>query len=429
MPRTNHSITDIVERQLCSGCGVCAYVEPERFRMGDALDYGRRPYVLDAAPVETGEAAGICPGAGLEHSFDRRDPALVDELTDAWGPVRAVWEGYAADDEIRLAGSSGGAASALALYCIEKGGMAGVLHIAARQDVVYLNETVMSTTREQLLAATGSRYAPASPCDGLDLIEQAEAPCAFIGKPCDVAALQQARKLRPALDEKVGVTIGFFCAGAPSTRGTLELLKKVGVKNPDTITSLRYRGNGWPGVWRVCYSDDDGVEQSLEETYEASWDFLQRYRQWRCYLCPDHTGEFADIAVGDPWYREVQAGEPGKSLIVARTKRGAEIVRAAADAGYVTLESNDASLLPRSQPNLLGGRGSLWARFIALRMLGAATPRYSGFETFAYWRDNLSLIGKIRSFTGTVKRVFTKGLRGRVSIQFKMPNSHGDSEC
>ena len=87
MSRTIHSITDIVERQLCSGCGACAYMEPERFRMGDALDYGRRPYVLDGAPEETGEAAGICPGVGLEHSFDRRDPALFHELTDAWGPV------------------------------------------------------------------------------------------------------------------------------------------------------------------------------------------------------------------------------------------------------------------------------------------------------------------------------------------------------
>ena len=152
MSRTIQSITDIVERQLCSGCGACAYMEPERFRMRDALDYGRRPYVLDGAPVETGEAAGICPGVGLEHSFDRRDPALVHELTDAWGPVYAVWEGYAADDEIRRAGSSGGAASALALYCIEKGGMAGVLHTAARKDIAYLNETVMSTTREQRLA-------------------------------------------------------------------------------------------------------------------------------------------------------------------------------------------------------------------------------------------------------------------------------------
>src|SRR5262249_9053868 len=144
-------------------------------------------------------------------------------------------------------GSSGGATTALALYCIENGDMHGVLHIAARPDVPYLNHTVMSQTRAQLLAATGSRYAPASPCDGLQRIEDAPRPCVFVGKPCDVAAARRAAALRPKLQVNLGVAIASFCAGTPSTKGTLRMIERMGITDVSSVTSVRYRGMGWPG--------------------------------------------------------------------------------------------------------------------------------------------------------------------------------------
>ncbi|QDV27326.1 Coenzyme F420 hydrogenase/dehydrogenase, beta subunit C-terminal domain [Aureliella helgolandensis] len=410
------TIEEVCARQLCTGCGVCASVEPKRFRMADALEYGRRPFLVEQPAKESGLGLQCCPGASLEHTFDPSDPELEQELIAGWGPVYDVWEGFATDDAIRLAGSSGGAATALALYCIEQGGMSGVLHTGARQDAVHLNESVYSTSREELLDRTGSRYAPASPCDGLHFIEQAAGPSVFIGKPCDVAAVKRAQEVRPELSGKVGVTLAFFCAGTPSTQGTLELLKQVGVEDPQSIEGLRYRGNGWPGKWTVRWREPSGELRSSEMTYAESWGFLQKYRQWRCYICPDHTGEFADIAVGDPWYREVQPGEPGKSLIIARTPRGREIIQAAQRSGYLTLETRDATLLPRSQPNLLGTRGGLWARLKVLHVLGAAVPNLKGFETFPFWLRALGTSQKVQSFTGTIKRVFTKQLRRKASI-------------
>lgn len=413
-----NSIEDVVRRQLCSGCGACAYIEPGRYRMGDALEFGRRPFLRENPAMETRDALNACPGAGLAHPANMRaEEGVNPDLLDGWGPVYGVWEGFAADDDIRFAGSSGGAATALALYCIERQGMAGVLHTAARADMPYLNETVMSVSREQLLARTGSRYAPASPADGLDQIEQAQARCVFIGKPCDARAVQNARRLRPALDDKIGLVIAFFCAGTPSTKGVLDLLKANGVDDPASVGDLRYRGNGWPGLWSVRFTNRQGEEQTRQMTYAESWGFLQKYRQWRCYICPDHTGEFADVAVGDPWYREVQTGEPGKSLIVARTRRGLEIIEAAQAAGYLVLERNDANLLPRSQPNLLATRGALWARLKVLRLMGAAVPAYSGFSMFRFWLANLGLREKLQSFTGTAKRVFTKRLNQSVQVR------------
>lgn len=408
------SISDVVEGHLCTGCGACAYMEPARFRMVDSLEHGKRPFVFDNAPAETGEALKVCPGAALAHPESLADePGIIRELLADWGPVYGVWEGYAADPDIRHAGSSGGAATAFSLYCLEKEAMAGVLHTGARADVPYLNETVISRSRAELLARSGSRYSPASPAEALAQIESADAKCVFIGKPCDVAAVYNARRLHPELDAKLGLTIAFFCAGVPSTKGTLDLLERVGVVDSDKLSGLRFRGNGWPGLWTALYTDSSGEAQTQQLTYAESWGFLQRYRQWRCYICPDHTGEFADIAVGDPWYRKVESGEAGRSLIVARSKRGLEVIKAAAAAGFIVLEREDASLLPRSQPNLLITRGGLWGRLVILRLLGVAVPRFGGFNLFPLWLKGLSVKQKIRSFSGTAKRVFTKRLRHR----------------
>ncbi len=382
--------------------------------MVDAVDYGRRPYFAQREPRDprSAEAMKVCPGIELSHTFDRNDPALIRELLDGWGPIREVWEGYAADPEIRFVGSSGGVATALALYCLEHAGFYGVLHTRARRDAPYLNETVLSRTREELLAGAGSRYAPASPCDGLKRIEDAPGPCVFIGKPCDVAAVQKARRLRPSLDAKIGLTIAFFCAGTPSTRGTLEMLKRMGVDDPTKVTSLRYRGHGWPGEAVAQYGCDGSLRQS-RLSYEESWGLLTRFRQWRCAVCADHSGEFADIAVGDPWYRPIADGDPGRSLVLVRTPRGREIVHPATGASYLVLEKQEASLLPRSQCNLLRARGAVWGRLLLLWMSRIPKPRYKRLPMFRTWLIKLGVKDKLRSTIGTLLRMRRRRLGAR----------------
>lgn len=416
------TIAHVTSRHLCCGCGACASLHPDVIEMVDTLEDCRRPRQRDPLPVgvtlngQLVDALRVCPGVHLAHDEATIDSQSIDSLRDGWGPVLQLWEGHAGDPEIRFAGSSGGAATALALYCLEREGMHGVLHTAARDDVPYLNHTVMSRTRDELLSRTGSRYAPSSPCDSLGEIEQAAGPCVFIGKPCDVAAALKMRRLRPQLDANLGVTIAFFCAGTPSTKGTLDLLKKAGVDDPATVRSIRYRGKGWPGRWTVEFAGASGEVESRSMSYEQSWGFLQKYRQWRCYICPDHTGEFADIAVGDPWYRKVEPGEAGSSLILARTKLGRAIIEGAISAGYLIAHSVQPEILTRSQPNLLKSRGSLWGRLLALRVAGAGVPRFAGMPMFRFWWSELSWREKVQSLVGTLRRVRIRGLRMGVEV-------------
>jgi coenzyme F420 hydrogenase subunit beta len=238
-----------------------------------------------------------------------------------------------------------------------------------------------------------------------------------IGKPCDIAAVHKAQQEHPELRTRIGATIAFFCAGTPTTAATFDLLKRLGVDDPADVVDIRYRGNGWPGKTAVTVRTRNGLE-TRKLTYEEAWGgILTNRKQWRCHVCADHTGEFADIAVGDPWYRAVEPGEPGRSLILVRTERGRRLLKTAIERGYITAERADPQILPRSQRNLLRGRGAVWARLVACRLLGVATPRYRGFPMFRFWWSQLTLSEKLRSLAGTARRVRRRGLRRRIRLQ------------
>lgn len=411
MSLAKSAVLDIVDSHLCNGCGACAYLSPDRLRMVDTESHGRRPQLRTAEP-EPPETARVC--AGVEWPERPSLPAeAIAELDAVWGPVLEVWEGHSTDDEIRHRGSSGGVVTALALYGIERGGQSGALHVKARQDAPLLNEAVLSRDRASLVAGCGSRYAPASPCEELAQIENAPGPCVFIGKPCDVASTARARTLRPALDRNVGLQIAIFCAGTPAFSGTRELVKKLGADDPAKVEEIRYRGEGWPGEITATWTDQaTGERISRSISYADGWgNILQKHRQWRCHVCADHTGEHADISVGDPWYRPVGPEEPGRSLILVRTERGRAFLQAARAAGYIEMDRREPWVLEASQDHLLRTQAATWGRSLALRLSGASAPRYPRMTLFRNWVRRLSLKQRLQSFSGTLRRVFRKHLR------------------
>lgn len=409
------SISDVVSSRLCIGCGACASVSPnQEVELWDFLHEGIRPVTKGTESGYEQTYLAVCPVVETDFLIVGATTALPGgpgSLGDAafvrdWGRVLEVWEGHASDPEIRFKGSSGGALTALAAYCVEQGGMTGVLHTAQHPNDPTRNRTRLSTTRSELIAAAGSRYSPASVCDSLGLVEQADAPCVVIGKPGEIAAVTKVRKIRPGLDAKVGVTLSFFCAETPSTGGTHALLAKLGIA-PPAVADLRYRGFGWPG--HFAPTEPGKTEPTAQLTYQDSWAFLQRYRPWSVHLWPDGSGELADISCGDPWYEQPDGKNPGSSLVVVRTEQGRKIVRDATAAGYLTLTRAEPWKLAKSQVNLSSKKAATWGRLLAMRGFGQPTPRYPGAPLFRCWLA-LPLGEKVKSIVGTARRIFSRKL-------------------
>jgi coenzyme F420 hydrogenase subunit beta len=408
MPRIR-DLNDVVDWRLCVGCGACAYICPEaRVHLEDVVNEGIRPRASCEQCGECRECLDVCPAVQSDYRHDMSSPA-GRMLGSEWGPVLGLWEGHSRNPEVRFAGSSGGVITAIATYCVEVLGMHGVLHSAQDPDDPIRNRTRLSRTEAELLRATGSRYSPASVCDGLSLVEKAPTPCVIIGKPAEIAAVRNACRMRPGLEEKVGVALSFFCAGSPSTQGTVDLLGRLGVA-PSSVSELRYRGCGWPGYFAPVKKGESQPCRTM--SYRDSWACLQSYRPWSEHLWPDGIGELADITCGDPWYTEPDGENPGFSLVVARTEQGCRILRGAMAHGYLELTEAEAWKVERSQSGLLAKKGSVWGRRMALQLVGLPVTRLPGLSLWTQWK-RLPVEEKLRSTFGTLRRIMTRRLTRR----------------
>ena len=410
------SLQDVVDWRLCLGCGACAYICPEsKITLFDFTDEGIRPVIEDGNCADCRDCLEVCPAVRSDFRQDAggtKDSAYAPDFQADWGPVTGIWEGYATDSEIRYKGSSGGALTALSAYCLEQLGMHGALQIAADPENPLRNLTRLSRSRAELLAAAGSRYAPACVGNGLGLVEQAPAPCVIIGKPAEISALRNARAMRQRLDHNVGVTLSFFCAESPATRGTLALLDRLGA-SPEQVGELRYRGYGWPGHFAPVLRGE--IKPFKRLTYRESWAFLQAHRPWSVHQWPDGSGELADISCGDPWYEEPDGRNPGFSLVVARTALGREIVEGAIRAGYLELSVAEPWKLAKSQPNLLAKKGAVWGRRWASTRLRLPVTQLPGLDLKRCW-NALTLTEKLKSTLGTIRRLIQRRLYRRLQL-------------
>lgn len=372
----SREIAIVVERNLCVGCGACVslFDEPAA-RMALAEDGFLRPRQL--RPLSANESSRfsvVCPGSLVAH------PARDDSFHPLWGPVRQLKAGFATDDEVRYKGSSGGALSALAIFLLETGRVQGVLHVAPDPDRPFANPSQISRSRADVLRAAGSRYAPASPLDRVKECLDSPGMYAFIGKPCDVAALRAMTREMPDIAAKFPYILSFMCAGTPSMRGTEQVVRHLGFE-PSEVASFRYRGNGWPGMARAETADG----RSAEMDYDSSWGrILNRHLQFRCKICPDGTGEFADISCADAWHAD-ERGYPvftetlGRSLIIARTTEGKMLLDDALNAVQLTTEDIDVSTVAAMQPYQTNRKKALIARLMGFRLGGQRIPRYRNF--------------------------------------------------
>ena len=377
--RALRTLDEIVQAGLCIGCGLCeSLAGREHVRIVMTPEGRERPAVrapLDDAALTLINA--VCPGLTVEGP----DPAANADDTrwdTIWGPALRIAKGHAADPAIRFQASAGGGLSALAIYLLESRRVDFILHVAASQEKPMRTERHLSFDRAQVMEAAGSRYGPAAPLvDFTQLLERGR-PFAFIGKPCDVAALRNLARHDPRVERLVPYVLGFVCGGASEFAKTRDLVEGFGLEEKD-VSLLRYRGMGNPGLTRVEARDG----RAFAVTYNELWQDEGKWMlQFRCKICADAIGELADIAVSDVWPNGSPSGEnEGFNGFIARTPKGRALLDDAERAGALVLvQELDFRDLDNVQPHQVHKKQALAARLAAMRDAGAAAPSFRGLR-------------------------------------------------
>ena len=149
-------------------------------------------------------------------------------------------------------------------------------------------------------------------------------------------------------------------------------------------------------------------DKIFETDYSTSWGtVLNRHLQFRCKICPDGIGEFADVVGADAWYGK--DGYPdftereGRSLILSRTNKGEALVRLAMESKIIIADGVLIEEIAKMQPYQKERKQMIFSRILALRLLGRLAPDYINFSLLksalsAGFKEN------IHSFIGTVRR-------------------------
>ena len=392
------NVTTILHNRMCLGCGLCSSdVGEEKLRMLEQEDGFLIPVIQKDFDGEVPDLREYCPGITV-----RLRKLLRNRDEKFYGPFLTVKTAYATDEVIRFRGSSGGCLTAILCGLLEKNLVDGALQVGPSIIDPLKSEYHFSRGAGEVIANAGSRYAPASLLVNLKNILKENNRIAVVGKPCDIAALTQFIEKHPGYSEKIYCTLSFMCMGLPSQNATIELVKRLGVTDLDKISSIRYRGCGWPGQATIV--TNNGEEKT--STYHDSWGgVLGRAVHFRCKICPDGWGSFADISAGDAWFTDGKGPlfdeKPGRSLLFIRSQRGQEIISALA--GYLAITDYDINELPIIQKSQHMRKQRIWISYMLIKALGDRVLKFRGLGIWSCI-TRTSSISILREAYGFLKR-------------------------
>ncbi len=367
----------IVEQGLCIGCGLCQSVAGKDIvQVVKTTEGYEQPVVVGELDHNTVDKIyDTCPGTRIEGLPER----LVEtdtRIDNVWGPWRRMARAWASDPEVRHIGATGGVLTALGIYLLKSKRVDFILHAKGSVREPSFGDRQLSLSEANVIESAGSRYGPTATLIDIKDVLDRNRPFAFIGKPCDVAALRNYARQDERVDRLVKYWLAMVCGGYGTPASIRAFYQRIGI-SPNQVTALRYRGYGCPGPTRV-----ETADQVKEVHYLDFWgeDENMWALPFRCKVCPDGIGEAADIAAADSWpggspNRIDSETDPGVNAIVARTQAGEELIAAAVTDAALTIEfditADDMSIY---QPHQMHKKYAAWARHQGLADEGRIKP-------------------------------------------------------
>jgi coenzyme F420 hydrogenase subunit beta len=362
------SVKDVVAERLCTQCGTCVAVCPvHAIEMRETPAGMLTAAVREEACIRCGKCLLACPGAGIDLGL----PAGIDPFR---GEVQGVYVAYARDDAIRSSGQSGGLLSALLLFLLDTERIDAAMVVSMPKDGSFRPRTILARTRQEILAAQGSKYCPTGANAALGA-GAARDRVAVVGTACQMHGIYKAAQHRFDLAGSVEYRIGLFCDRTLLYTCIDQMRKDAGL-GTTKVAGLEYRSKarkGWPG--EVCFHLDSGQEKFYPSSLRTR--LKDAFTVPRCRLCFDKLNVLSDVSAGDAY--GVSESVQGHSVVIARNRKGLSLVREASAAGYVVLEETDPEPLFKGQGVEI--RRRRFTTFMTLwREMGRPAPEYRGLD-------------------------------------------------
>ena len=388
------NITYTIHHNLCIGCGICENACPFN-AIEIVVKEGRfLPQVNDGLCKNVQgchRCIDACPGVGVDLSRIANEQFCDEAIkTDKWvGRYMKCFVGHSNDYDIRYHCASGGMVSQFLIFLLEKNYIDGAVVTAFDPDNELLVHSYIAHNREEVLHAKGSKYAPVSLHGMAQAIKQ-ESGSRFVivGLPCHIQGFRKLEKIDRKFKGKIFGYFAIYCSSGRTFYLTEHVFRERGIRKDD-LTYFAYRDEGCLGSLvakqrRSIRVDNNNSETSLYKEDEVYKEKFQSYyhplRSFfvprRCLFCIDHYGELGDVCFGDIHIEPFIEDKIGVNSIVVRKQLWLDLLMAAKDEMYVTLDEISVETLNSSQ-EMAGKKKGRNKNFIVLnKKFRRAVPEY-----------------------------------------------------
>ena len=296
-------------------------------------------------------------------------------------PISQLCYGFKAEDEYRIASSSGAFYAKLAEAFLKQGNS---VVISAKYSTQFSVEHHAFSSYEDISATRGSKYAQSDFSNVYNQVTKClldDKKVLIVGTPCQITGLRMYLKQKKISEEHL-LFVDIVCHGVSSPKVWLQYVDTIrehyGIIKDIT---LRDKSKGWRGYHAAAYTvnglainDDAGLLSLYPDL--LTYDLILRPC---CFQCEHaHLSRCGDITIGDFW--EIANGEKdfvdklGVSMVLPNTDKGKKWVE--------TILSDD-HVVARQYPVSILGQHNLFK------------PTEEGFGYDRFWRlfDKNGLIG------------------------------------
>ena len=326
---------EVIDSNLCTGCAGCVISCPHDVIGYEHASGGYTPFHLEeelgpdnCIHGEKGctSCTRACPRfRSWEPEADTHLFARTRQPSELSGIYSDIMLTKASDDTVHRLGQDGGLVSAILLWLLDEGYIDGALVSYLEGDgSEWKAKPGVATTKDEILAAAGSRYTYSANTLALDeAMERGLESLALVGMSCmtSIAPVMWHRKIGK-ISKPIKFNLGLLCSKTFDDAIFEELfLTKYGLRKQDMVKM------NIKGVFQIWMKDGAYHEIPLKECH--AW------TREGCNHCPDFAAEHADISTGG-------IGEENDwTLTVVRTELGREVITRMIDAGVIEARPGD----------------------------------------------------------------------------------------
>ena len=307
-----------IDKQQCTGCGLCAEKCPKDcILMVEDGEGFRFPQIDSTKCVECGLCVRSCPTT----------PA-ADALYSKY--ERNYYCGIIKDKEMLIKGSSGGVFGVLAEYIISIGGYVCGCIYSDDLEAVH----TLSNRKQDIEKMYGSKYVQSRAEHCFPEIQShliAEDTVMFTGTACQIAAL----RLYLGKDYSNLYCVEILCHGVPSPGLFAKYKQYLEKRLGGTVKDIRFRDkrrDGWGSEHRTCiiYEKNGKLyeHRPVLPAYFSAFFYGLNLRE-SCYQCRFATSErVADLTIGDfwgAWNKYKKRFQEGISVVGINSEKGRDL--------------------------------------------------------------------------------------------------------